>query len=90
MKLSQKLLILNIAGLVGIASSLFVLPGNTPFFLWVAVSAGVLIVFNVAMVIRHSKITPGRTPTASKTTTIIIALGTAIWILDILARVLHR
>jgi hypothetical protein len=90
MKLWQKVLVVNVAGLLGIASSLFVLPANTPFFPWLMVSVVMLATFNVMIIVRHRKIASGSRPTASKATTIIIALGTAIWILDILVHVLRR
>ena len=90
MKLWQKVFVMNVAGLLGIASSLFVLPANTPFFTWLMVSVVILAIFNVVIFVRHRKIASGSRLTASKATTIIIALGTAIWILDILAHVLRR
>jgi hypothetical protein len=90
MKPWQKAFVLNVAVLLGIASSLFVLPANTPFFLWLTISVVVLAAFNIAIVVRERRIAPGSRPRASKATTIVIALGAAIWILDILVHVLRR
>jgi hypothetical protein len=86
----KKALVLNLAGLLGIASSLLVLPANTPFVLWFGVSAGVLVIFNVAIFVRHRKSVSGTRSTNSKEWNVIIALGVALWILDVLIHVLRR
>jgi hypothetical protein len=90
MKLWKKALVLNIAGLLGIASSIFVVPPNTPFFLWLIISAVVLSAFNVAIFVRHRKAGPGSRQPTSKTTDAIIALGVVFWIVDVLVHILRR
>lgn len=89
MKLWQKMSLLNFAGVIGIASSMFVLPASTPFWLWIVSSIVVLAALNVAFYVRQRKPTSGSSPTSMRAK-IIIAVGAAIWLLDILAHVLHR
>ena len=90
MKLWQKIFVLNIAGLLGVASSLFVVPANTPFLLWLILSAVVLAVFNVAIFVRERKTASGTRPATSKAWDVFIALCVAFWILDVLVHILRR
>jgi hypothetical protein len=90
MKLWKKALVLNIAGLIGIASSMVVVPANTPFWLWSILSVAVLATFNVVMFVRHRKLVPGSKPTTSKAWDILIALCVIFWILDVLVHILRR
>ena len=90
MKLWQKALVLNAAFLLGIASSMFVLPPSTPFFIWLIVSCVVLIAFNVAMFVRLRKPSSGTRPKTSKAWDVFIALCVAFWILDVLVHILRR
>jgi hypothetical protein len=90
MKLWKRILVLNTAGLLGVASSLFVLPANTPLYLWLVLSALVLVALNVAILVRHRKTATGTRPKTSKTWDVIIALCLAFWALEVLVHILRR
>jgi len=90
MKRWQKAFVMNVAILFGIVSSLFVLPAKTPFFLWLAIAALVLVALNIAMVVQDRKNTSESRPIGTKAATIAIMVGAALWILDILVHVLGR
>jgi hypothetical protein len=86
----QKLSLMNVAFLLGIASSIFVVPASTPFFILLAASAVVLVTLNVAMFRRLRKTTSGAKPATSKTWNVIIAICVAFWILDVLVHIFGR
>jgi len=90
MKLWQKVFVLNMAGLLGIASSLFLVPANTPFFPWLIVSVVLLAGFNVAIFGRFRRPASGTKPVDSKVTDVIITVGVVFWILDVLVQILRR
>jgi hypothetical protein len=91
MKLWQRVVVLNSAALLGVASSLFVLPASTPFYLWLGLSALVLAVFNIAIFRRHRKIASGTKQASPKAWDIYIGLlCVTFWILDVLIHILRR
>jgi fucose 4-O-acetylase-like acetyltransferase len=90
MKLWQRVVVTNLAGLLGVSSSLFVLPTNTPFFLWLGSSILVLAVFNIAIFRRHQKTASGTVQSRPKAWDVLIALCVAFWILDVLVHILRR
>ncbi|MGE0407064.1 MAG: hypothetical protein AB7O65_12270 [Candidatus Korobacteraceae bacterium] len=75
MKLWKKVLLFNGAGLVGVASSLFVLPADTPFAIWLIGSS------------MASENKPG---ISSRVTTVITVTVGVYWVLNILLHVLYR
>jgi hypothetical protein len=89
MKFWKKAVVLNVAGLLGIASSIFVVPPNTSFVLWLIISVVVLTLFNVAIVWRHRKGSSDNLKT-SKVSAVIIWVGATLWILDVLFHILRR
>jgi hypothetical protein len=90
MKFWKKAVVLNLAGLLGIASSIFVVPPNTPFVFWLIISAVALAVFNAALVWRHRKAASGGSQGTSKVATVIGWVCVAFWILDVLVHVIRR
>ena len=90
MKLWKKVLVLNIAGLLGVASSMFVVPDNTPVYLWLVLAGLTLAGFNVLIFVRRREIASGSRPATSKAQNVLIALGVAFWILDVLVHILRR
>jgi hypothetical protein len=89
MKFWKKAVVLNLAGLLGIASSILVVPPNTPFVLWLIISAVVLTVFNAALVWRHRKAASGNLK-ISKVSAVIIWVGATFWIVDVLFHIFRR
>jgi hypothetical protein len=90
MKLWQRAFLTNIALLLGIGSSLFVLPPNVPFFTWLIGSSLVFVTFNIVMFARFKRAASDARPKTSKPMKVIGALCVAFWILDILVHLLRR
>jgi hypothetical protein len=77
----MRVLLLNLAALIGIVVSLFMVPENTPFWLWATIAGIFLLVWNVPL-FRQRR----RTPETSgrSTRTIMAALGFALLIIDLI------
>jgi hypothetical protein len=75
-------LILNVAAVFGLLVSLFIVPGNTPFWLWCVVAVLVLAVLNIALMLKFRR--GSRSDLSKRTRTAIIALGAAFLLLDII------
>lgn len=81
MRGGKQIVIVNIAATLGIATSLFIVPGNTPLWVWAVIAIGFLIVTNVVLLVRPAE---SIAESNRATRTIIITLGAAILIIDIL------
>jgi hypothetical protein len=82
LKTWQRALLVNITLLVGIALSAFILPSNTPVWSWACICAVVFLSLNYFFLRRPKTPNPGRSWLAN----IIIWLGTAILLLDLIFR----
>ena len=71
----QLVLIVNVSGLLGIFITLFTLPGNTPFWLWVGASIFALAVMNVIVLFRFRSAGQDAEPTDSRKSTFVVAVG---------------
>ena len=66
----KRLLLVNVCGAIGVFASIFILPSNTRFWLWAAVSAIVLLILNYLAFSRarsgaaNEKVTPAATTVA--------------------------
>ena len=79
--------VMNCAAVAGVAASLFIVPGRTPVWLWLAVSVVVIAVLNAAFYLRSRSLSSNAR--TSRTRTAVIWAGTAVLIADALARWWH-
>lgn len=84
----KKALLVNGGGVIGIAMSLFIVPAQTSFWLWVVVAVTVLMVLNYIFLIwrRTGEGDQGK-PNRS---TVLIFVGCIVLLLDLVLRYLHR
>ena len=88
MSMWKKILLVNLGGLVGIIISLFVASPQTPFWLWAVLSAAALAVLNyVCFGWRRTANSGSRRGAKS---TVVIALGVVVLLVDLILRYLHR
>ena len=80
MSTSKQLVLVNVAVIIGIAISLFGVPGSTPLWLWASVAAVFLAVSNLLLVVRRGG-TVVRAPRSTRT--IVISVGAALLFIDI-------
>lgn len=85
----QKFTVLNVGILLGIVASNFMLPSNTPAWLWAAISIVVIITMNYLLV-RKLRSAAGTPREQVKGSTVIIAVGFLIVLIDMLVRLAHR
>jgi drug/metabolite transporter (DMT)-like permease len=84
----KKFVGVNVGMLIGIGISLFIVPPNTPFWLWAVIAAVFLAGMNYYLYRKLQK-----PPTESKSAnlnTIIIVIGSIIFLADIAYRYFHR
>ncbi len=87
MSMWKKIVLVNGGGLVGIIISLFVVSPRTPLWVWAVVSVAALAVLNyVCFVWRRAA--GGGSKSGAKST-VIIALGVVVLLLDLILRYLH-
>jgi hypothetical protein len=55
MSTSRRFVVLNVASLIGVFASLFIVPKSTPFWTWAAVSALAFVLMNGALLARSRK-----------------------------------
>jgi hypothetical protein len=78
----KRIVLVNVAGLVGIAVSLFVLPQQIRFWVWASVSVVVLALLNYAFLRPRQPATIARKRGAR----VIVGLGLVLLLLDLLWR----
>jgi hypothetical protein len=83
MSKGRQLVLLNACLLLGIGLSIFIVPGNTPFWLWTSVAAAFLCILNATTLFRGDKPTD-QTSGARRTRTTIIFLAMAFLLVDLL------
>jgi hypothetical protein len=66
----KRFLLLNGSAVAGLAVSLFVVPDNTPLWVWIVASMVVLTVLNVSLVLRKKS---GEIPSLKARTVVIVA-----------------
>jgi hypothetical protein len=77
----RKFLIFNVAAVLGLVVSLFIVPGNTPFWLWGVIAIVVVAGLNVSLALKRQ----GNRPDSKATIrTAIIGLGAALLVIDII------
>jgi len=88
MSLWKKIALVNSGGLVGIIISLFIVSPRTPLWVWAVVSAAALAVLNyVCFGWRRTASSDAKSGAKS---TVIIALGVVVLVLDLVLRYLDR
>jgi hypothetical protein len=90
MKLWQRALVLNIAFLLGIGSSVFVVPENMLFRTWLIISILMLVALNIALFGRFKKNELGARLKTSKGASIIAVLCVAYWIIQVVVHIIRR
>lgn len=84
-------MIVNVSGLLGIFITLFTLPANTPFWLWVGASTFALAIMNVIVLFKFHRAGQNAEATDSRASTFVVALGFLMWfLLEILPRILRH
>src|SRR5665213_2757573 len=78
------LVLVNLAALAGILSTLFTLPGNIHFWMWAITSLIVLALVNYTAVVAVRNRRRQNKTSESKTVTIIIYVGFVFFVLDLL------
>ena len=89
MKKWQKFTVLNAGLFLGVLASIFVVPSDTPVWLWGAISIVVIAAMNYAL-FRKLKSAAGAQGEQSKGSTLIIAVGFLTFVIDLLYRFVHR
>lgn len=79
----KQVAVLNVGWLAGITISLFTVPGNTPFWLWACIAGVSLCALN-AMVLLRQRQRPDQSRPSSRTAAIIIYMGVALLIIDVI------
>jgi hypothetical protein len=79
----QKFTLLNVGLLLGVLASLFMVPGNTPTWLWAAISTTVVASMNYLAFARLRKVERGESIKYTKLTTLVIALGFVFFLIDL-------
>lgn len=77
----KRFVLLNIAALIGIGASLFMAPGNTPFWLWAVIAVVFLSVWNVLLFRQRGR---GSDRAGRSMRTIMAVLGLALLIVDLI------
>jgi hypothetical protein len=88
MSIWKEIVLVNGGGLVGIIISLFIISPQTPLWLWAMVSAAALAMLNYVC-FGWRRTVGGKSKNGAKST-VIIALGLAVLLVDLLLRHLHR
>ena len=84
----KKALPVNAGGVIGVAISLFIVPAQTSFLLWVLVAVIILLVLNYIFLFwQHTGQSDQGKPSRS---TLVICLGCIVLLMDLLLRYLHR
>ena len=84
----KKVALVNMGGLLGVAGSLFILPPNTPLWIWATASVVCLAALNYFLIRRLRKSTGERTvrPTAN----IVMWLGIVVLLMELAFRYWHH
>jgi|GraSoiStandDraft_9_1057307.scaffolds.fasta_scaffold1331255_1 hypothetical protein len=80
MRLTTKFVWLNVAAVVGVAVSLLLVPGNTPLWLWGTIAVVIVGALNVFLLGQRGD----RAKSGAGSRPIIIALGVALLLIDII------
>jgi hypothetical protein len=80
----EKVALANVGGLLGIGISLFVVPPNTPLWIWTTVAVVCLAVFNY-LIIRRLQESTGASKVGSAPS-IVIWLGVVVLLLELVFR----
>lgn len=88
MSLWKKIVLVNGGVLGGIVISLFIVPPNTPLRVWATVAILSTVVLNYLLLRRRQ--TANGKPISRTGSTVIIALGFVVLLLDLILRYLHR
>jgi hypothetical protein len=86
----QKFTVLNAGLLIGIFASLFVIPASTSIWLVAAVSAAIVGVMNVLLFRRLRSAEAETSVNDSKSSTVIIAVGFLIFLIDLAFGLAHH
>jgi hypothetical protein len=84
----KKVALVNVGGLLGIGISFFVVPPNTPLWIWATVSVVCLAVFNYLIIRRLQKSTGERK--IGSASSIVIWLGVVVLLLELVFRYWRR
>jgi branched-subunit amino acid ABC-type transport system permease component len=84
----KKIIVLNLAWLAGIGLSIFIVPDNTPFWLWVAIALATIAILNFLLYRRLTK--PLGAPRPEPLPTIIVWICTAFCLLDVIFHLFHH
>ena len=85
----KKTLLVNTGGVIGIATSLFIVPAQTSLWLWLVVAVAVLMVLNYVFFIWR-RTSQSDSENKISRSTIVICLGCVVLLLDLMLRYLHR
>jgi len=88
MKPWKKFAAINVGALIGIGLSLFIVPPNTPFWMWLAISTATIAIFNFFLYRRLKK--PVGAPKAEPIPAIIAWICTGFFLLEVAFHFFHR
>jgi hypothetical protein len=77
----KRVLLLNASAIIGIVISLFIVPGDTPFWLWETIAVVFLAACNVLLYFQQGRAKPRNSPSAR---TIIALMGFVLLIIDMI------
>lgn len=82
MSIRKQFALLNLAWVIGVIASLFMVPGSTPFWLWAMIAGATLCALNAALWCRNRNHSERYRP---NTRTMIVVLAFALLLANIIA-----
>jgi len=82
----QKFTLLNLGALVGVFASLFMVPANTPTWLWAAIAGVVIAVLNYLLLAKLKKVERGESTKDTGLSTMVVVAGFLVFIFDLFFR----
>jgi len=81
---------LNVGLVLGISASLFMVPGNTPFWLWAAISGCFIMAANYLLFARLRKTSEPESTKDTKLSPVLAWVGVLIFLLDLVLRLIQH
>jgi hypothetical protein len=88
MKPWKRFTAINVGALIGIGLSLFIVPPNTPFWMWLAISTAAIAILNFFLYRRLKK--PAAAPKAEPLPAILAWIGVAIFLGELIFHFFHH
>jgi hypothetical protein len=88
MKPWKKYAAINVGAVLGVGLSIFIVPDNTPFWLWLTIGTATIAIFNFFLYRRMQR-PPGK-PQGEPLPKIIVWICTAFFLIELVFHFLHR